>query len=194
MPGSGRDLEAAHELVELLGGAGEADDCSATAATSEMPPSARWDSAEISCTAPAISATRSVIDSTAIPITSNASRACSTVATPSPVRFAPSPTTATTRPVSAWISEISDAISAAAPCEPSASLRTSSATTAKPAPASPARAASTAALSARMFVWNAISSIVLMIFAMLPEETLMASMARFMSLTSPAPVSAADRV
>ncbi len=31
-------------------------------------------------------------------------------------------------------------------------------------PASPARAASTAALSARMFVWNAISSIVRMIF------------------------------
>jgi hypothetical protein len=30
-------------------------------------------------------------------------------------------------------------------------------------PASPARAASTAALSARMLVWNAISSIVLMI-------------------------------
>ncbi len=38
---------------------------------------------------------------------------------------------------------------------------TSSATTAKPMPASPARAASTAALRARRFVWKAISSICL---------------------------------
>ena len=41
---------------------------------------------------------------------------------------------------------------------------TSSATTANPAPASPARAASTAALSASRFVWKEISSIVLTIF------------------------------
>ena len=40
---------------------------------------------------------------------------------------------------------------------------TSSATTAKPFPASPARAASMAALSASMLVWNAISSMVLII-------------------------------
>ena len=46
-----------------------------------------------------------------------------------------------------------------------ASERTSSATTAKPRPASPARAASTAALSASRFVWNAIASIVLRILA-----------------------------
>ena len=44
-----------------------------------------------------------------------------------------------------------------------ARLRTSSATTAKPLPAEPARAASTAALSARILVWKEISSIVLMI-------------------------------
>jgi hypothetical protein len=49
-------------------------------------------------------------------------------------------------------------------------LRTSSATTAKPAPASPARAASTAALRARMLVWKAISSMTLMILAMLSLE------------------------
>ncbi|MNR28281.1 hypothetical protein D3C85_1455970 [compost metagenome] len=40
-----------------------------------------------------------------------------------------------------------------------ASERTSPATTAKPLPCSPARAASTAAFSARMFVWKAIPSI-----------------------------------
>jgi len=38
-------------------------------------------------------------------------------------------------------------------------LRTSPATTANPLPCSPARAASTAALSARRFVWKAISFI-----------------------------------
>ena len=50
-----------------------------------------------------------------------------------------------------------------------ASARTSSATTAKPFPAAPARAASTAALRARIFVWKEISSIVLVIFPM-PAE------------------------
>ncbi|MNL17971.1 hypothetical protein D3C87_1390940 [compost metagenome] len=42
-----------------------------------------------------------------------------------------------------------------------ARLRTSPATTANPRPCSPARAASTAAFSARMFVWKAIPSITL---------------------------------
>ncbi len=47
----------------------------------------------------------------------------------------------------------------------------------KTSSASPARAASTAALSARMFVWNAISSMVLMILAMSWEEALISPMA-----------------
>ena len=44
-------------------------------------------------------------------------------------------------------------------------------------PASPARAASTAAFSARMLVWKAISSMTLMILEILPLEFLISSMA-----------------
>ncbi len=72
-------------------------------------------------------------------------------------------------------SSIREAVSRAACAQRWARLRTSSATTAKPMPASPARAASTAAFSARMFVWNAISSITRMIFAILPLEALMSA-------------------
>ena len=52
-----------------------------------------------------------------------------------------------------------------------ARLRTSEATTAKPRPASPARAASTAALSARRLVWRAISSITPMMSEILREDS-----------------------
>ena len=74
-------------------------------------------------------------------------------------------------------SSIMSVVSFAAFALRAARLRTSSATTAKPLPCWPARAASTAALSARMFVWNAISSMTLMIFEMFVDETLMASIA-----------------
>ena len=78
-------------------------------------------------------------------------------------------------------SSISAAVSLAAWAQRCARLRTSSATTANPMPASPARAASTAAFSARMLVWNAISSITLMILAILSLEALISPMATTIS-------------
>ena len=66
--------------------------------------------------------------------------------------------------------EISPLISRAASAERCASARTSMATTAKPRPASPARAASTPALRASRLVWNAISSITPMICEICCEE------------------------
>ena len=65
----------------------------------------------------------------------------------------------TASPVSCCTWRITSPISLVASTERSASLRTSSATTAKPRPASPARAASMAAFRASRFVWSAISSI-----------------------------------
>ena len=62
------------------------------------------------------------------------------------------------------VPEIRSDVFRAASAARMASDRTSLATTAKPAPAVPARAASTAAFSASRLVWKAISSIVLMIF------------------------------
>ncbi|CAM3513725.1 hypothetical protein ACAN107058_07830 [Paracidovorax anthurii] len=61
-------------------------------------------------------------------------------------------------------------ISLAACAERCASVRTSLATTAKPRPCSPARAASTAALSARILVWKAMESITPMMSEILSEE------------------------
>jgi PAS domain S-box-containing protein len=68
-------------------------------------------------------------------------------------------------------------VSLAAWAQRCARLRTSSATTAKPMPASPARAASTAAFSARMLVWKAISSMTLMILEILSLCVLISPMA-----------------
>ena len=58
-----------------------------------------------------------------------------------------------------------------------ASSFTSDATPAKPLPASPARAASTAAFSASRLVWKAISSMTRMILEISSEECLIASIA-----------------
>jgi len=83
-------------------------------------------------------------------------------------RREPDSTRSTDAPISALIS-------LAASAERCARLRTSPATTAKPRPCSPARAASTAALSARMLVWNAMPSITPMMSAIFLELLLMSS-------------------
>ncbi|MNL49786.1 hypothetical protein D3C87_1727440 [compost metagenome] len=75
---------------------------------------------------------------------------------------------------------MSRAASAARP----ARARTSWATTAKPLPASPARAASTPAFSARRLVWKAISSTTLMILPISPVAPSMRSMAAMASDTT----------
>ncbi|MNV57563.1 hypothetical protein D3C71_1499020 [compost metagenome] len=67
-------------------------------------------------------------------------------------------------------------ISRAAWAERWASPRTSVATTAKPRPCSPARAASTAALSARILVWNAMESMTPVMSAMRAEPSLISRM------------------
>jgi hypothetical protein len=68
-----------------------------------------------------------------------------------------------------------------------ARLRTSEATTAKPRPCSPARAASTAAFSARMLVWKAMPSITPMMSAILRELSLMPFMVSTTSATTSPP-------
>ena len=58
-----------------------------------------------------------------------------------------------------------------------ARLRTSAATTAKPLPCSPARAASTAAFKDSKFVWKAMSSMIPMMAAISVEDSLMTDIA-----------------
>ncbi|MCW0415171.1 hypothetical protein NB689_000925 [Xanthomonas sacchari] len=70
-------------------------------------------------------------------------------------------------------SSISVLISLAALAERCARVRTSLATTANPRPCSPARAASTAALSARILVWKAMPSITPMMSAIFFDEASM---------------------
>ena len=76
---------------------------------------------------------------------------------------------------------ISSVVSRAASADFWARFLTSSATTANPFPAAPARAASMAALSASMFVWNAMSSIVFIIFPISSDFWVITSIASTIS-------------
>ncbi len=70
-----------------------------------------------------------------------------------------------------------------------AKFPTSSATTANPFPAEPALAASTAAFNASMFVWNAISSMTLIILPISLDELLISSIAESISFICMLPCS-----
>src|SRR4051812_36844923 len=107
------------------------------------PVACSWADAAISVTIPVISVTCWAMRVSALPV--------------SPTRFTPEATCVVE-------AEISALISLAASAERWARARTSEATTAKPLPASPARAASTPAFSAKRFVWKAISSMTPMIW------------------------------
>src|SRR3989344_5642794 len=118
-----------------------------------------WVTATLTCEMPSLCSAAAVLISPMMPFTR---------CTPCTISFMVSPALATS-----WVPEstfstldwISALISLAASALRCARLRTSAATTAKPRPCSPARAASTAAFSARMLVWNAMPSITPMMSA-----------------------------
>ena len=85
-------------------------------------------------------------------------------------------------------SAIRVSISFAAPALRLARLRTSPATTAKPRPCSPARAASTAALRARILVWKAMLLITVVISAIFFELPEIPSIVVITSFTSAPPL------
>jgi len=98
-----------------------------------------------------------------------------------------SPTCRTPARTRAPDSSMSCRISRAAWALRCASVRTSPATTAKPLPCAPARAASTPALSARMLVWKAMLSTTPTISPMRRALCAMSSMQRATSATASAP-------
>jgi hypothetical protein len=105
-----------------------------------------------------------------------------------------SPTSWTPRATCEVLLAIRVLISLAASAERWARARTSWATTAKPRPASPARAASTPAFRARRLVWKAISSITPMIWVIWPELCSISPMAATASrTTSPERAASAGR-
>ena len=110
--------------------------------------------AEISATTFRVLATRTsdALEAGTFDSQDNRHLSVSTVAVDSSAFAALSSTIDTVCSVSPWISPTSAAMLSAASCDSSASLRTSSATTANPFPCSPARAASIAAFSASRFV------------------------------------------
>ena len=97
-------------------------------------------------------------------------------------------------PIFSTESLIRTPISFAASPERCARFRTSPATTANPRPWSPARAASTAALSASRFVWNAISFIMEIISAIRELDALISPIDFTASSTISPPFTASESV
>ena len=91
---------------------------------------------------------------------------------------------ATPRSTVSFVSLTTALISDAASVQRCAKLRTSEATTANPCPAWPARAASTPALSAKRFVWNAIESMTSTIDIIFENDISTSAMADFVSITT----------
>ncbi len=129
--------------------------------------------------AAAISLTMSFTRVTAVTISSSVRPTSFTELTPT-----------STLPSESWMSDL---VSFAASALRWARRRTSSATTAKPRPWSPARAASTAALRARRLVWKAISSMVVMISPILFDAVQISPIAPTASRVTLPPRSATSR-
>ena len=105
------------------------------------------------CATPALCSEVALLISAAMSATRRIASTTSVIVAPAwSTRTVPCATVCMLAPIRALISLAASALRWAR-------LRTSLATTAKPRPCSPARAASTAALSARMLVWNAMPSI-----------------------------------
>ncbi len=125
-----------------------------------------WAMASLTCSMPALCSRPADVISLMMSVTRRTLTTTFSMVVPAwPTSRVPSSTCSTELPINSLISFAADA-------ERCARLRTSDATTAKPRPCSPARAASTAAFSARILVWKAMPSITPMMSTIFFAESL----------------------
>mmetsp|Transcript_5839 Transcript_5839/g.22853 ORF Transcript_5839/g.22853 Transcript_5839/m.22853 type:complete len:254 (+) Transcript_5839:806-1567(+) len=137
--------------------------------------------ARFTCAMPSDCSAVAVVISPMMSLTRSTAPTSSSMVLPaSATRRAPASTRSTLLPIRLLISLAASALRPA-------SDRTSPATTAKPRPCSPARAASTAAFSARMLVWKAMPSMVPMMSAICFELWLMSPMVAMTPCTTSPP-------